>query len=39
MAVQVDDDDVVTLLQQFGHIVQAGRIGGKLADISTLSSG
>ena len=35
IGVQVDDDDVVVLLQQPGHIVQAGRIGTKRADLDS----
>jgi hypothetical protein len=37
MAVQVDDDDVIMLLQQPWNIVQAGRIGRKLPDFASLA--
>jgi hypothetical protein len=30
VAVQVDDDDVVMLLQHLGHLVEVGRVGSKL---------
>ena len=37
MAVQVDDDDVIMLLQQPGHVVKAGGIGRKLPDFAPLA--
>ena len=39
VAVQVNGDDVVMLLQQHWHIVEAGRVGSEFTDIARLASG
>jgi len=38
VAVEIDDDHIVMLFQQAGHIVQAGRVGRELADFSGLAA-
>ena len=39
VAVQIDNNDVVTLFEQPRHIVQPGRVRRKLADFAPLASG
>ena len=37
VAVEVDDDDVVALFEQPGHIVEAGGVGGILPDFGSIA--